>query len=173
MHSATLPATVQLRGIDRARFFAPVMFFGALAVLCLGLIALAPFLVTIQDAVAIAAAGLFGLLATGSAGALILYWQLRWLRYTSVPLDTDAATARAAIQRLIVQSGWRITRADANSLELRTAGTLFDDGERICIEIGEHELRVASLCDPTVGFSLVGQRRCLQHCEQVRRAVLP
>jgi hypothetical protein len=173
MYSASLPATVQLRGLDRARFFAPAMFFGALALLCLGLIALSPFLVTIHDAIAIAAAGVFGLLATGAAAALILRLQLRWLRYASVPLGTDAATARGAIHRLAAQAGWRITRENATSLEARTTGTLFDDGERICIEIGEHELRVASLCDPTVGFSLVGQRRCRQHCEQVRRAVMP
>jgi hypothetical protein len=32
---------------------------------------------------------------------------------------------------------------------------------------------VACICDPDVGFSLVGRRRCQQHRELVRQAVLP
>ena len=52
MHSATLP-TLQLQGIDRARYFAPVVFFGFLAALCLALITVSPFLVTFHDAAAL------------------------------------------------------------------------------------------------------------------------
>ena len=78
MHSATLP-TLRLQGIDRARYFAPVAFFGFLAALCLALITICPFLVTIHDAVAIAAVrnsslpprsgGYSGATADGRAGS--------------------------------------------------------------------------------------------------------
>jgi hypothetical protein len=171
MHSAPLPATLRLHGIDWARYFAPVLFFGFLASLCLGLIAVSAFLVTIPDAMMIAAAGLFGLLATGAAGAVILRLQMRWLRYTSVPISGDRQTALAALRRLAAEAGWRITRQGAGSLEARTPGTMFTEGERVCVEIRDHQVLVASICDPNVGFSLVGHRRCQQHCERVRRAV--
>jgi hypothetical protein len=171
MHSATLP-TLRLRGIDRARYFAPVVFFGFLAALCLALITVCPFLVTIHDTVAIAAAGVFGLLATGGVGALILGLQLRWLRYTSVPIGIDADTALEAVRSLAVEAGWKITRQTAGSLEATTAGTMFAEGERVSVEIRDQQLLVASICDPNVGFSLTGHQRCRQNCERVRQAVL-
>ena len=172
MHSATLPTTLRLHGIDRARYFAPVAFFAFLAALCLALITVSAFLVTMRDAVAIAAAGLFGLLASGAAGAVILGLQLRWLRYTCIPLHTDRDSALRAVQRLAAEAGWRITRQTASGLEARTTGTMFAEGERVCVESRDQVLLVASICDPNVGFSLTGHRRCQQHCERVRRAVL-
>ena len=171
MHSAPLPATLKPHGIDWARYFAPVLFFGFLASLCLGLIAVSAFLVTIPDAMMIAAAGLFGLLATGSAGAVILRLQMRWLRYTSVPISGDRQTALAALRRLAAEAGWHITRQGAGDWEARTPGSMFTEGERVCVEIRDHQVLVASICDPNVGFSLVGHRRCQQHCERVRGAV--
>jgi hypothetical protein len=171
MHSAPLPATLRLHGIDWARYFAPVLFFGFLASLCLGLIAVSAFLVTIPDATLIAAAGLFGLLATGAAGAVILRLQMRWLRYTSIPISSDRQTALAALRGLATEAGWHITRQGAGGWEARTPGSMFTEGERVCVEIRDHQVLVASICDPNVGFSLVGHRRCQQHCERVRRAV--
>jgi hypothetical protein len=172
MYSATLPATVKLQGIDRARYFAPVVFFGFLAALCLALITVSAFLVTVRDALAITAAGLFGLFSTGAAGALILRLQLRWLRYTAIPIGTDRETAFGAVRRLAADAGWRITQQSVGTLEARTPGSMFAEGERVCVEFREGEVLVASICDPNVGFSLVGHRRCLQHCERVRQAVL-
>ncbi|HTV78917.1 MAG TPA: hypothetical protein VMF03_11705 [Steroidobacteraceae bacterium] len=171
MHSATLP-TLRLQGIDRARYFAPVVFFGFLATLCVALIAVSAFLVTMRDAVAIAAAGVFGLLATGGVGALILRMQLRWLRYSSVPISVDADTALQRVRRLAADAGWKITRQRNAGLEAETRGTLFAEGERVSVEIRGQQLLVASICDPHVGFSLTGHRRCQQHCERVRQAVL-
>ena len=170
MYSATLP-TLQLQGFDRARYFAPVVFFGFLAAMCLALITVSAFLVRIHDAAAIAAAGLFGLLATGGVGALILRLQLRWLRYTSVPISIDADTALAAVRRVATEAGWKITRQASGNLEAETPGTMFAEGERVSVRIRDQQLLVASICDPNVGFSLTGHQRCLQHCERVRQAV--
>jgi len=172
MHTATFPGALKLEGLDRAKYFAPVVFFGFLAALCLALITVSVFLVTLRDALAITAAGLFGLVATGAAGGVILRLQLRWLRYTSIPISSDRATAFAAVRRLAADAGWTITRQALGGLEARTPGSLFTEGERISVEIREHEVLVASICDPNVGFSLVGHRRCRDHCERVRRAVL-
>jgi hypothetical protein len=172
MHAASFPGTLKLQGIDRAKYFAPVVFFGFLAALCLALITVSVFLVTLRDALAITAAGLFGLIATGGAGALILRLQLRWLRYTCIPISSDRATAFAAVRRLAADAGWTITRQALGGLEARTPGTLFTEGERVSVEIHEHQVLVASICDPNIGFSLVGHRRCMDHCERVRQAVL-
>jgi hypothetical protein len=172
MHSATLPTTLKLQGLDRAKYFAPVVLFGFLASLCLALITVSAFLVTVRDALAITAAGLFGLVSTGAAGALILRLQLRWLRYSRVPISTDRETAYGAVRRLAADAGWTVVRQSANALEARTPGTMFEEGERVSVEFRDHEVLVASICDPNVGFSLIGHRRCLQHCERVRRAVL-
>jgi len=172
MRSATAPATLKLQGIDRARYFAPVAFFAFLAALCLALITVSPFLVTVHDALAIAVAGFFGLLATGASGAVILRLQLRWLRYTAIPISTDPQLAFESVRRLVHDAGWRITRQAQDGLEARTPDTLFAEGERVSVKIRDHEVLVASICDPNVGFSLVGHERCQEHCERVRRAVL-
>ena len=172
MHSATLPATLKLHGADRARYFAPVVFFGLLASLCLALIAVSPFLVTLPDALAITAAGLFGLISTAIAGALILRTRLRWLRYASIPLHSDRAAAAAAVRQLVSDAGWRVTRQSVNGLEARTPGTMFAEGELVSVEFRDQEVLVASICDPQIGFSLVGHQRCLQHCDRIRQAVL-
>jgi hypothetical protein len=171
MHSASLP-TLELQGADRARYFAPVAFFGFLAALCVALITVTPFLVTFHDAMALAAAGVFGLLATGGVGALILRLQLRWLRYTSVPISIDADSALEAVRRLAIESGWKITRHSSGILEAETPGTMFAEGERVSVRVRDQQLLVASICDPHVGFSLTGHERCLQHCERVRQVVL-
>ncbi len=112
------------------------------------------------------------MLATGATGAVILHLQLRWLRYSAIPISTDADQAFAAVRRLVNEAGWRITRQAEDELEVRTPDTLFAEGERVSVKIRDHEVLVASICDPNVGFSLVGHERCRQHCDRVRRAVL-
>ncbi len=171
MHSAMLPATLKLQGIDRARYFAPVVFFGFLAALCLALIAVSAFLVAVPDAIAIGAAGIFGLVATALAGGWVLHLQLRWLRYTSIPVTLGPEQALAIVRQVAAESGWRISGQANGTLEARTPGTMFDEGERVCVQFRDQQVLVASICDPNVGFSLTGHRRCMQHCERIRRAL--
>jgi hypothetical protein len=103
---------------------------------------------------------------------LILRLQLRWLRYTSVPISIDADMALEAVRRVATEAGWKITRQASGNLEAETPGTMFAEGERVSVRIRDQQLLVASICDPNVGFSLTGHQRCLQHCERVRQAVL-
>jgi hypothetical protein len=87
-------------------------------------------------------------------------------------VSSDRDTALAALRKLATEAGWRITRQAFDGLEARTTGSMFAEGERVYVEIRDHEVLVASICDPSVGFSLVGHQLCRQHCERVRQAVL-
>jgi hypothetical protein len=166
-------ATLQLHGRDRIRYFAPVGFCAFLGVLCLALAATSIFLRTMGDAIVITVTGLLGLVACAIAGWVLLHLQLRWLRYTAVPLSISPQAAWQAIHNLAREAGWRISSgAPGQTLIAHTPGTMFDEGERIAVEFRPHEVLVASICDPSVGFSLIGNTKCRQHCERIRRALL-
>ena len=59
---------LRLAGMERAKYFAPVAICAYLAALCVALIITSAFLDGVRDAVAITAAGIFGLLVCGSLG---------------------------------------------------------------------------------------------------------
>ena len=46
-----------------------------------------------------------------------------------------------------------------------------ESGEQVVVEFEDSAVLVASICDPSVGYSLVGSRRCREHRESVQRAV--
>jgi hypothetical protein len=166
-------AMLQLHGRDRVRYFAPVGFCAFLGALCLALAATSLFVRTMSDAIVITVTGLLGLAACAIAGWLLLQLQLRWLRYTSLPLNISPRAAWEVIHSLAQEAGWRISSgAPGQTLIAHTPGTMFDEGERIAVEFRPHEVLVASICDPKVGFSLIGNAKCRQHCERIRRALL-
>ena len=166
-------AMLQLHGRDRVRYFAPVGFCAFLGVLCLALAATSIFLRTMGDAIVITVTGLLGLVACAIAGWVLLHLQLRWLRYTTVPLRISPLAAWEAVHKLAQEAGWRISSAaPGQTLTAHTPGSMFDEGERIAVEFRPHEVLVASICDPSVGFSLIGNAKCRQHCERIRRALL-
>jgi hypothetical protein len=53
----------------------------------------------------------------------------------------------------------------------RTPGSVLSEGEIVAVQFRQHDVLVASICDPGAGFSLVGRSRCTQNRELVRRAV--
>ena len=166
-------ALLQLHGRDRVRYFAPVGFCAFLGVLCLGLATTSIFLRTMGDAIVITVTGLLGLVGCATAGWVLLQLQLRWLRYTSVPLSISPQAAWEAIRKLAQEAGWRISSGTpGQTLTAYTPGTMFDEGERIDVQFRAHEVLVASICDPSVGFSLIGNAKCREHCERIRRALL-
>jgi hypothetical protein len=168
------PERLQLVGLERAKYFAPVAMCVYLAALCVALIVTSAFLDRIRDAIAITAAGVFGLGLSGSLGAAILRMQLRELRYEVVPTQADPLTNFEAVARLAQSSGWQVTaNVPEKSLEARTSGSILTEGEIVAVKFRERDVLVASICDPAVGFSLVGRRRCTQNREAVRRAVSP
>jgi hypothetical protein len=163
---------LHLAGLERAKYFAPVAICAYLAALCLALIITSAFLDSIRDAIAITAAGIFGLLVSGGLGAAILRVQLRELRYVLIPTQADAEKNYEVVYRAALESGWQITtRVPGRCLEARTLGSILSEGEIVAVRFRQHDVLVACITDPGVGFSLVGRRRCIQNREIVRRAV--
>jgi hypothetical protein len=163
---------LQLAGFERVKYFAPVAICGYLSALCVALIITSAFLETMRDAIAITAAGIFGLLVSGGLGAAILCVQLRELRYVVVPTHADPEENFEAVGRLALTSGWHVTANEpGRCLEARTQGSVLTEGEIVAVRFRQHDVLVASICDPGVGFSLVGRRRCTENRERVRLAV--
>ena len=164
---------LHLAGFERMKYFAPVAICGYLAALCLALIITSAFLDNIQDAIAITAAGVFGLLLSGGLGAAILRVQLRELRYIVVQTRGGADENFAAVLRMAESSEWKVTvKVPGRCLEARTRGSMLSEGEYVVVRFRQNDVLVACITDPSVGFSLVGRRRCLQHRERVRQAVM-
>lgn len=166
------PERFKLVGLERAKYFAPVAICGYLAVLCLALVVTSAFLDTVGDAVAITVTGVFGLLVSGAFGLAILRVQLTELRYTVVPTSTDALANFETVRRLACSSGWHITaQIPGECLEARTSGSFLSEGEIVAVKFRQQDVLVTSICDPGIGFSLIGRRRCIQNRELVRAAV--
>ena len=166
------PERLRLAGLARAKYFAPVAICAYLAALCVALIITSAFLDNIRDAIAITAAGVFGLMVSGALGGAILSVQLSELRYTVVRTQADPLSNFEAVGLLARSSGWHITsEVPGKCLEARTSGSILSEGEIVAVEFRQNDVLVASICDPGVGFSLVGRRRCKQNREAVRAAV--
>ena len=163
---------LELGGMDRARYFAPTAICVYLAGICALLVVVSAFLVTAQQAVAVAAVGLFGLLLTGAMGALFWQTQRRDLLYTRLATSADSSANFAAVRQAALQAGWRIVREEpARRLDAETSVSLLEAGERIAVQFRDGEVLVACICDPSIGFSLVGRRHCDAHRELVRQCV--
>jgi len=162
---------MELGGMDRARYYVPTSICLYLAVLCLVLIVTSAFLASLQNAVAVTAAGVFGLILTGGLGLLFWRAQRRDLQFTRLVTGRDAPVNFAAVQRAAEDAGWRIVRAEAPWCLDAASRSVLDAGERIAVRFQNNDVLVASICDPSVGFSLVGRRHCAEHRELVRRAV--
>jgi hypothetical protein len=157
---------------ERARYFAPTSICTYLALLCVALTVTAAFIELRSEALAVAAVGSLGALASGALGMAFYRAQQRDRRYHTVPTSQDAATNFAAVRAEVLTAGWTITREDPDrSLDARTDGAMRLAGELVAVRFAESRVRVASICDPGVGFSLPGRRRCAQHRERIRRAV--
>jgi hypothetical protein len=164
---------LRLDGTDWARYFAPVAFCAYLAAICIALIVTAAFLHNLREALAVSAAAAFGLLLSGALGMSVLGMQLHELRYLSVGTTFDADSNCECVLRLARELGWQPIRQEpGRRLEFRTSDSMLQEGERVVVLLRERQVLVACICDPGVGFSLVGRRRCQQYREQVRRAVL-
>jgi hypothetical protein len=168
------PERLELVGTDRARYFVPTAICLYLAVLCVVLIITSAFIVSLQNAVAVTAAGVFGLIMTGGLGLIFLHAQRRDLLFVQVSTATDASSNFAAVKSAATRAGWRIVREEpARRLDAEASISMLDAGERVAVEFRGNEVLVASICDPSVGFSLVGRRHCAAHRELVRQSVSP
>ena len=165
---------MQLAGRDRTRYFIPTAICAYLATLCIVLMATSLFLVSLQNAVAVTAAGAFGLLLSGGLGAAFWTAQRRDLEYQRLVTTADARENFAQVKATLQKAGWRIVREEPSlRLDALTSGELLELGERIAVEFRGNVVLVASSCDPSVGFSLAGRKHCAAHRELVRQALVP
>jgi len=164
---------LKLDGTDWARYFAPVAFCAYLAAICLALMVTAAFLHNLREALAVSAAAAFGLLLSGALGMGVLGMQLHELRYLAVVTAFDVDSNFECVLQLARELGWQPIRQEpGRRIEFRTSDAMLHQGERVVVLLRERQVLVASICDPGVGFSLVGRLRCQQYRELVRRAVL-
>ena len=162
---------LQLFGRDWARYFAPVAICVYVAAICAAMIVTSAFLTNRHESLAISAAGLFGLVLSCALGAALLFTQLHELRFVGIHTRSDSQSQYQRILALARDQGWRITEERAGQrLEVRTTGSVLDAGELVVVQFRADEVLVASICDPSVGFSLVGQRRCQRNRELVLHA---
>ncbi len=165
---------MQLTGGDRLRYFVPTAICIYLAAICALLIVTSAFLVSMQNAVAVTGAGLFGLVLSSGLGLVFWRAQRRDLQFLRVATDSDAQLNFEAVRTAVDRAGWRIlVEEPGRRLEAQTAGMLLNVGERVAVQFRGHEVLIASICDPSIGFSLAGRRHCAGHREFLRKVVLP
>jgi hypothetical protein len=164
---------LRLHGGDWARYFAPVGVCVYLAAICVALMVTAAFLDNLAEALAVAAAAGFGLLLSGALGMGMLGMQLRELRYLPVSTTFDADANFELVSGLVRASGWHTIRQEpGRRLDARTMDSMLQQGELVVVLFRGRQVLIACICDPGVGFSLVGRRRCRDNRELVRRALL-
>jgi hypothetical protein len=164
---------LKLHGSDWARYFAPVAFSLYLAAVCIALIVTSAFLHNLREALAVGAAAAFGLLLSGALGMGILGIQLHELRYLPVATGYDSEANFDLVRRVAHDLGWQLTgELPGRRQEFRTADSMLDQGELVVVLFRERQVLIACICDPGVGFSLVGRRRCQHNRELLKRAVL-
>jgi len=164
---------MQLTGVDRLRYFVPTAICLYLAALCAVLMVTSAFLVSRQNAVAVTVAGLYGLVLSGGLGLIFWYAQRRDLQFLRITTSSDAQSNFEAVRSAVDHAGWRILVEDpGRRLVAQTSGALLDVGERVVVQFRDSDVLVASICDPSIGFSLAGRRHCADHREFVRQMVL-
>jgi hypothetical protein len=165
---------MELTGVDRLRYFVPTAICIYLAALCAVLIVTSAFIVSLPNAVAVTVAGSFGLLMSGGLGLIFWRAQRRDLRFLRITTSSDAQSNFEAVRSAVDRAGWRLLVQDpGRRLVAQTSGVLLDVGERVAVQFLDSDVWVASICDPSIGFSLAGRRHCADHREFVRHVVLP
>jgi regulator of protease activity HflC (stomatin/prohibitin superfamily) len=165
---------MELTGVDRLRYFVPTAICIYLAALCAVLIVTSAFIVSLSNAVAVTVAGSFGLSMSGGLGLIFWHAQRRDLQFSRITTSSDAQSNFEAVRSAADRAGWRLLVLDpGRRLVAQTSGVLLDVGERVAVQFRDRDVLVASICDPSIGFSLAGRRHCADHREFVRQVVLP
>jgi hypothetical protein len=164
---------MRLKGLEWWRYYVPTLICSYLALMCLALLVTALFLPRDQNALTIMGVAIYGFFFSGSVTWLFWSAQRRDLRFHRVPTETHAARYFTPVHAAIAEAGWEIRgEQPGERIEAQTAGTFLIRGERVWVQFEGYEVLVASICDPSVGFSLAGRRKCRAHREMVRRVVL-
>jgi hypothetical protein len=164
---------MRLKGIEWWRYYVPTLICSYLMLMCLALLVTSWFLPRDANALTITATAIYGLVFSGLLAWVFWRAQRRDLRYVRIPTETYADIYFDRVQAAIAEAGWKVCEQQAGArIDAQTVGTFLLAGERISVQFIGHEVLVASICDPSVGFSLSGRRKCQAHREMVRRVVL-
>jgi len=162
----------ELTRAERASYFAPTAICAYLTALCVALVATSAFLRRMPGAIALTAVGVLGGAFAGGLGFVLYALQQRDRRYAAHATGRAAEANYAAVEAAMRGAGWEVTAAvPGERLEARTKGSMMLAGERIAVRFEGPRVWVASICDPGVGFSLPGRRRCERHRALVLAAV--
>jgi hypothetical protein len=163
--------TLQLRGFDRARFFAPLWCCLYVAGLSLAVMIVAPF-ASVSDWRGAEAGGLFGLVLSGGLSLALRTLQRRQLRCLVLHTQHGAARNYHEVERALAAFGWRVTyREPGNLIEARTGEGALHDGDLIAVRLREHEVIIGSIPDPSVSYSRSAAERCAAYRERISRAL--
>jgi len=174
MKTLDLPRTnhFALRGSDRLRYFGPSLFVGYLTVLCAALTLISAAFTTLPDPAAIIATGIMGTALTGGLTLLVFKVQRRDLRYRTMTTRRNAEANYATVYATVTTAGWIIVRSHpGQSIEVEVSGTFLSRGEMISCVFQGQNVKLAAICDPQVGFSLAGRRRCREHLQRITEAL--
>jgi hypothetical protein len=165
--------TLQLRGFDRALFFAPLWCCLYVAGLSLAVMIVAPF-ASVSDWRGAEAGGLFGLLLSGALALALRTLQRRQLRCLVLHTQRGAASNYHEVERVLAAFGWRVThREPGNLIEARTGEGALHDGDLIAVRLRDHDVIVGSIPDPSISYSRSAAARCAAYRERVSRALRP
>ena len=163
--------TLQLRGFERARFFAPLWCCLYVAGLSLAVMIVAPF-ASILDWRGAEAGGLFGLLLSGALALALWRLQRRQLRCLVLHTQRGATSNYHEVERALAAFGWRVTHREPGSLiEARTGEGALHDGDLIAVRLREHDVIIGSIPDPSVSYSRRAAERCAAYGERLSRAL--
>ncbi len=163
---------MQLGRLDRVRYFVPTVICAYLAVLCTVLMVTSAFLVSLQNAVAVTVAGLFGLVLSSGLGWFFWRSLRRDLLLTRVTTARSAPANQDLVRAAALAAGWTLLRDEPGKrLDAQTSVMLLSVGERVEVHFIGGDVLIGSVCDPSVGFSLVGRQHCEAHRTLIRRAL--
>jgi len=166
------PPHLKLAGRAWLRHYGPAALAGYIALICLAVVITALFLHDREKELTVVAAGLFGLVSSTTLAAALWIGQHRQLRYHRIVTGHDVHTNRQRVRAVALAQQWHLTWEDPVTQHWASAsGAGLHRGEIVAVRFRDGEVAIASFCDPAVGFSLVGRRRCLQHRALLQQAL--
>jgi hypothetical protein len=166
------PERLTLHGLSWLRYYAPLGLCGFIAGICVALLGAAWFINDLGQAVGISVAGGFGLLMSSALGFTVLVLQRKELNFYTYESAVPAEQAYGRVRGMMSAELWRVVLEEPGCrLEAETAGSLLEQGELVSVRFAGYTVLVASICDPRVGFSLAGMRRCKRHRHAVHHAL--
>jgi hypothetical protein len=164
------PEYLQLPYWSRVLYYAPLAMCGFITLICLALLCVAGFVADRGQAAALAVVGGLGIAVSVALGIAAFKLQRGELRYHVYNLPYPAEHAYQRVRAMMSVAQWQVMLEEKDRrLDAETADFLLEHAELVSVRFLRREVWIASICDPRVGFSLAGKRRCAHHREKIRQ----